>query len=63
MRPMFVVQCSSRVMSTDQAAMDQAAMDQAAARQAATNSFHFCTMYTFSSMMAFQQAMPPMRAS
>ena len=32
-------------------------------RQAATNSFHFWTRYAFSSMIAFQQAMPPMRAS
>ena len=30
---------------------------------AATNSFHFLTMYSFSSITAFQQAMPPMRAS
>ena len=32
-------------------------------RQAATNSFHFLTMYSFSSITAFQQAMPPMRCS
>ena len=31
--------------------------------QAATNSFHFLTMYSFSSIKAFQQAMPPIRAS
>ena len=31
--------------------------------QAATNSFHFLTMYSFSSITAFQQAMPPMRCS
>ena len=31
--------------------------------QAATNSFHFWTMYVFSSISAFQQAMPPMRCS
>ena len=30
---------------------------------AATNSFHLRTMYSFSSITAFQQAMPPMRAS
>ena len=33
------------------------------AAYAATNSFHFLTMYSFSSMTAFQQAMPPMRCS
>ncbi len=32
-------------------------------RQAATNSFHLRTMYSFSSITAFQQAMPPMRCS
>ena len=32
-------------------------------RQAATNSFHFLTMYSFSSITAFQHAMPPMRCS
>ena len=36
---------------------------EAAEGHAATNSFHFCTMYAFSSMIAFQHAMPPMRAS
>ena len=30
---------------------------------AATNSFHFWTMYAFSSISAFQHAMPPMRCS
>ena len=33
------------------------------ARYAATNSFHLRTMYSFSSITAFQQAMEPMRAS
>ena len=33
------------------------------AAYAATNSFHSLTMYSFSSMTAFQQAMPPMRCS
>ena len=31
--------------------------------QAATNSFHFLTMYSFSSITAFQHAIPPMRVS